>query len=151
MFRAFGPELSVRLLLVGLLIAGVPSAGYAEIGEPPDPATENLLGPATVGTATITPIGDGSTINVQFAGHCGSSGVAFNSPSNLAFSLVTAANLVDTRLGSIAIFGPACYAGLVGDLIINTVTSFTANDTNGDGQVDQIITDLVILAVVPRP
>lgn len=139
-----------------LLLLGLAAQGHANGQEGPDAATEQLAGPATVGTMTITPGPGGLGILISFTGRCQNQDVVL--PPTLfpvySFGAILAEGadkLLERRLpnGTSHPSVAACYtrgtsAGPVtGDLIVNTVTRFTPS-------AEAVIADVVLLAVVPR-
>ena len=140
--------LSVTILAFVLMLIATP-IGFA--GNPPPPPPDpnmKFVGPAVVGTITITPGISGSGIQAMFLGHC--SGIQFSigpNPFGGSFDLVTPESLEGESLGSAGIQIPLDCApskgGFESNAIIYNVTHFT--------KIRNVITaHVVALFLVPK-
>jgi hypothetical protein len=138
--------LLVSVFLFSLMLISVP-IGFA--GNPPTPGTDQkFVGPAVVGTITITPGGSLNGVVATFFGHC--SGLQFIIPTTDfggSFDDVTAEYLEGWPLGSAGIQIPSDCApskgGYESQAIIYNVTHFT--------KIGNVITaHVVALFLVPK-
>lgn len=123
---------ALKLILAAILVTvssvlALPAIVEACCPEPPGTTPgEQLKGPAVVGTATITPTITPTIegISVTFVGRCKGQPANFSNPTvGIPYADVTEQALDQFRPGSTGDL-PGCYP-FVGDLIINTVVSFS--------------------------
>lgn len=129
------------------LILGIPSTGRPDGEEPPSAeANENLLGPALVGTLTLTQAG--TDLTIAFAGWTCKGHVGDPLVMSGAGSIATlqADDLLDRRADGVDAVNasvPGCYPRTTtGQLIVTTVLSFSKSTDNTTA-----VAQVVIMAV----
>ncbi len=134
-------SLQIMVMVLALLVASITATGYADLGP-----TEQLSGPALVGTLTLFQVG--TDVAIQFVGKCRGNDLA--SPISLFQTDFTVATTTAKSLEGYRLIGAGPSDCLVKDggggedLIVNTVVApkFVKTGT-------QITANVVLLHVVP--